>query len=45
MCLIVLIENVNDEIFSVEKVVKYFKGYREMDIEFYWGLKWVVGRK
>ncbi|MCC0649351.1 TerD family protein [Clostridioides difficile] len=45
MCSIALIENVNDETFSVEKVVKYFKGHREMDDEFNWGLKWVAGRK
>ena len=45
MCAIAMIENVADETFSVEKVVQFFNGHREMDAYFNWGLNWVAGRK
>lgn len=45
MCAIALIENVNDETFSVERQVRYFSGHREMDSAYNWGLRWKAGRK
>lgn len=45
MCAIALIENVNNETFSVERVVRYFSGHKEMDKAFRWGLNWIPGRK
>ena len=45
MCAIALFENVNDETFSVEKIVRFYEGHREMDRDFGWGLNWVPGRK
>lgn len=45
MCAIALLENNNDETFSVEKIVKFYQGHRFMDRDFGWGLNWVPGRK
>lgn len=45
MCAIALLENMNDETFSVEKQVRFFDGHRQMDEAFSWGLRWVAGRK
>lgn len=45
MCAIALLENNNDETFSVEKIVRFYQGHRFMDRDFNWGLKWVPGRK
>ena len=44
MCAIALFDNVGST-FTVQKVVQYFSGHREMDKAFNWGLKWVAGRK
>ena len=45
MCAIALLENKNDETFSVEKIVKFYPGHRFLDQDFGWGLNWVPGRK
>lgn len=45
MCAIALLENQNDETFSVEKVVRFFKSHPDMDAAFGWGLRWVAGSK
>lgn len=45
MCAIALLENYNNETFSVEKVIRFFKNHKPMDEAFHWGLKWVAGRK
>lgn len=45
MCAIALLENVNDETFSIEKLVKFFNGHEQMDKAYKWGLKWSAGRK
>ena len=45
MCAIALLENNNDETFSVEKIVRFYQGHRFMDQDFNWGLNWVPGRK
>lgn len=45
MCAIAMLENYNNETFSVEKVVSFFPGHLEMDKQFNWGLRWVAGRK
>lgn len=45
MCGLVLFENVNDETFSVEKIVRFFPGHRLLDEAFNWGLRWTAGRK
>lgn len=45
MCALALLENVNDETFSVEKFVQFYSGHQTMDQAFNWGLKWVAGRK
>lgn len=44
-CAIALIQNVNDETFSIERLVQYFSGHREMDKAYGWGLRWVSGSK
>lgn len=45
MCAIALLENTNNETFSVEKIIRFYKGHRFMDQDFNWGLNWVAGRK
>ena len=44
MCAIAMLENVGGT-FSVEKLVKFFNGHRDMDAAFHWGLDWVRGSK
>lgn len=45
MCALALLENVNDETFSVEKLVQFFRGHEDLDLAFHWGLRWKAGRK
>lgn len=45
MCALALLENVNDETFSVEKIVRFFDGHPMMDQAFNWGLRWMSGSK
>ena len=45
MCALALLENQNDETFSVEKIVQFYSGHEAMDRAFHWGLKWVPGKK
>lgn len=45
MCGLVLFENVNDETFSVEKIVQFYSGHQALDRAFHWGMNWRAGRK
>ena len=45
MCGLALFENVNDETFSVEKIVQFYNGHRDLDQAFGWGMQWKAGRK
>jgi tellurite resistance protein TerA len=45
MCGIAMLENSNDETFTVEKLVKFFGGHEELDRAYNWGMKWVPGKK
>ena len=45
MCGLVLLENINVETFSVEKIVQFYQGHRDLDEAFHWGLSWTAGRK
>lgn len=45
MCAIAMITNVNDQTFSVERLVEYFSGHRELDQAYNWGLRWTTGSK
>jgi tellurite resistance protein TerA len=45
MCGLVLLENLNDETFSVEKIVQFYPNHRFLDQAFNWGLSWTAGRK
>ncbi|WP_339317864.1 TerD family protein [Paenibacillus sp. FSL R10-2734] len=45
MCAIALFRNVNNETFSVERLVQYYSGHREIDEAHGWGLRWVAGSK
>jgi tellurite resistance protein TerA len=42
---IAMIQNVNNETFSIERIVRHFPGHKEMDRAFNWGMKWSVGSK
>ena len=45
MCGLVLLENVNDETFSVEKIVQFYRGHQALDQAFGWDMRWTPGRK
>ncbi|MBO5591006.1 MAG: hypothetical protein J5923_07215 [Acidaminococcaceae bacterium] len=45
MCGLALLENVNDETFSVQKIIQFFDGHEEIDRAFNWGLRWKPERK
>lgn len=45
MCAIAMIRNVDDQTFSIERLVEYFSGHEELDGAYNWGLRWVGGRK
>lgn len=45
MCAIALLENINSETFSVEKIIQFFSGHPDMDKAFHWGLNWKSGKK
>lgn len=45
MCGLALLENINDETFSVEKIVQFYSGHQALDKAFHWGLRWTPGRK
>lgn len=45
MCAIAMLENSNNETFSVEKLVQFYNGHSNMDKAFHWGMKWTPGRK
>jgi len=44
MCAIAMLENNNGEI-KLTKLSKYFKGHRELDKHYKWGLRWTSGSK
>ena len=43
-CAIAMLESHGDT-FSVEKIVKFYDGHRDLDNAFGWGLRWVAGSK
>ncbi|MCZ8533530.1 TerD family protein [Psychrobacillus psychrodurans] len=45
MCAVAMIENVNNETFKIERLVEYYKGHKEMDNAYSWGMNWVAGSK
>ena len=45
MCGLVLFENVNDTTFSVEKLIQFYPGHRDLDAAFGWGMTWRTARK
>ncbi len=45
MCAIAMIENVDNQTFSIQRLVQYFTGHRQLDEAFGWGLRWVQGSK
>lgn len=44
MCAVVLLENVNGAL-QVNREVRYFRGHKEMDEAYHWGLNWRAGSK
>jgi len=45
MCAIAYIENIDDNAFRIEKLLKFYSGHKQLDEDFNWGLEWVSGRK
>ena len=44
-CAIAMLENQNNETFSVEKILKFYDGHEKLDRAFGWGMNWVAGSK
>ncbi len=44
-CALVMLENQNDETFSVQKLVEFYNGHVSMDKAFNWGIQWIPGKK
>lgn len=45
MCALAMIENVKNETFGIDRLVRYFKGHEEMDRAYNWDLRWKRGSK
>lgn len=45
MCALAMFTNVNDETFSVEKLIEFYPSHKEMDEAHKWGMQWRAGRK
>lgn len=45
MCGIALLENRDGKSLTMEKVVQFFRGHRDLDQAFHWGLRWTAGSK
>jgi len=45
LCGIAMLENSNDETFTVEKLIKFFDHQSELDRAYGWGMKWSKGKK
>ena len=45
MCAIALIRNVNNETFSIERLVQFYSGHKEIDQAYGFGMRWVAGSK
>jgi len=45
LCAIAMIRNVNDQTFSIERLVQFFDDQQKMDVAYDWGLRWARGRK
>ena len=45
MCALAMLENINDETFSVQKLISFHKGHEAMDRAYNWNLKWTPGTK
>ena len=45
MCAIAMLENSNDQTFSIEKLIRFYDGHSMMDRAFGWGMTWTPGRK
>ncbi|GKS11023.1 stress protein [Paenibacillus chitinolyticus] len=45
MCAIAMIKNVNNQTFSIERLVDYHSDHQKLDHAYGWNLRWVAGRK
>ncbi len=45
MCALAMLKNINNETFSVEKIVQFYPSHQALDQAFGWNMRWVVGSK
>ncbi|WP_145333049.1 TerD family protein [Paenibacillus xylanexedens] len=45
MCGIAMFSNVNDETFSIERIVQFYNGHLALDEAHGWGMRWTAGSK
>lgn len=45
LCALAMIENIQDQTFKIDRIIKYFERQSELDAAYNWGLRWKPGRK
>lgn len=45
MCALAMLKNINNQTFSVEKIVQFYPSHQALDQAFGWNMQWVVGTK
>ena len=45
MCALAMLQNVNNDTFSIEKIIQFYGGHQLMDQAYGWGMRWTPGRK
>ncbi|MFC4303117.1 TerD family protein [Cohnella boryungensis] len=45
LCAIAMIRNVNNQTFSIERLVQFFDDQQKLDVAYNWGLRWARGSK
>jgi tellurite resistance protein TerA len=45
LCAIAMINNVNNQTFSIERLIQFFDDQQQLDKAYNWGLSWVKGQK
>ncbi|WP_372660567.1 TerD family protein [Cohnella sp.] len=45
LCAVAMIKNVNNQTFSIERLVQFFDDQQQLDKAYNWGLRWSKGRK
>ena len=45
ICGLALFQNIRDQTFSIQRIMRFYPSHRDLDKAFGWGIKWKSGRK